>query len=419
MSPGANPSANTEDLLAEHGLAYTLDWSMDDQPVWLQTTGGPLLSIPYPVELNDLPAVILRQQDAAGFCEMIVDNVEEMLVQSSEQPLAVPDRAAQLHRGTAASAPSAPRGLRHADSAGGPHLVHDAGGDLRLLLPRSAAGALVPVRGRRGGLSRRMGMPKYRTEKPNLYIVAMALDRAVVVGGSLAGLRAVETLRREGYAGALTVVGAERHPPYDRPPLSKEVLLGTGLHEVAFGVAGSHVDATWSLGDPAVGLDLYWRVVITASGAEHGYDGLVIATGCAPRRLPGLQPDGRTVFEIRTLDDALGFRECLADWERLAIVGCGFVGVEVASVARQLGVAVTVVSLDAPIAPAGALASETATSLLLEHGVELRLGRTLADEPGDGLRPPPGTRRWDGARRRRGPRCGRRRPPPRGCAEAD
>jgi peptidoglycan/xylan/chitin deacetylase (PgdA/CDA1 family) len=87
MSPGAHPSALTEDLLAEAGYAYTLDWPIDDQPVWMRTRGGPLLSVPYPHEVNDVPAIVLRHGTASGFADMAVDAFDEMLDQSRDQAL--------------------------------------------------------------------------------------------------------------------------------------------------------------------------------------------------------------------------------------------------------------------------------------------------------------------------------------------
>lgn len=87
MSPGANPSAVTEDLLAETGFKYTLDWPMDDQPTWLRTRGGPLLSVPYPHEVNDVPMVVLHHGTAPAFAEMMVDNLDELVEQSEQQPL--------------------------------------------------------------------------------------------------------------------------------------------------------------------------------------------------------------------------------------------------------------------------------------------------------------------------------------------
>lgn len=87
MSPGAHPSASTEDLLAEAGYAYTMDWPMDDQPVWLKTKGGPLLAMPYPHEVNDVPMVVLHDGTAQAFADMAIDNLNEMLVQSEQQAL--------------------------------------------------------------------------------------------------------------------------------------------------------------------------------------------------------------------------------------------------------------------------------------------------------------------------------------------
>ncbi|HZQ03298.1 MAG TPA: polysaccharide deacetylase family protein [Gaiellaceae bacterium] len=87
MSPGANPSAVTEDLLAETGFRYTLDWPMDDQPVWLATRGGPLLSIPYPHEVNDVPTVVFHHATADAFERMVIANLDEMVEQSARQPL--------------------------------------------------------------------------------------------------------------------------------------------------------------------------------------------------------------------------------------------------------------------------------------------------------------------------------------------
>jgi hypothetical protein len=87
MSPGANPSAVTEDLLAEIGFTYTLDWPMDDQPTWLRTRGGPILSIPYPHEVNDVPMIALHHGTAPAFADMMIDNLDELVEQSRHQPL--------------------------------------------------------------------------------------------------------------------------------------------------------------------------------------------------------------------------------------------------------------------------------------------------------------------------------------------
>jgi allantoinase len=87
MSPGANPSAVTEDLLAEHGFRYTLDWPMDDQPAWMRTRGGPLLSVPYPHEVNDVPMIAFHHGTAGAFADMVIDTLDELLQQSAQQPI--------------------------------------------------------------------------------------------------------------------------------------------------------------------------------------------------------------------------------------------------------------------------------------------------------------------------------------------
>ena len=207
-------------------------------------------------------------------------------------------------------------------------------------------------------------------------------QRIVIVGASLAGLRAAQALRAGGHRGPLCLVGAESHMPYDRPPLSKQLLAGVGGHpDVALG-AGD-LEAQWLLGDAATQLDLAARTVHTASGRALPFDGLVIATGSVPRRLPDLEPaDG--IFQLRTVDDALALRGALARARSLVIVGAGFVGVEVASSARALGVGVEVVSLEAPLAVAGAAASAVATALMTDAGVGLHVGRRvqrIAAEP--------------------------------------
>ena len=132
-----------------------------------------------------------------------------------------------------------------------------------------------------------------------------------MVGASLAGLRAAEALRREGFGGELTILGAEPHRPYDRPPLSKELLTGqVDAPDVALPV-GEDLAAEWILGDPAVRLTLDPRAVLTRSGRSVRFDGLVIATGSVPRRLPGLTPERPGVLELRTLDDAIALRAAL------------------------------------------------------------------------------------------------------------
>ena len=135
-------------------------------------------------------------------------------------------------------------------------------------------------------------------------------ERVVVVGASLAGLRVCETLRTEGYAGSITLVGAEEHLPYDRPPLSKKLLAGEWEPDQVLlrnPAAMDVLSVDLRLGVPATGLDLDHREIALADGSTVAYDGLVVATGARPRRLPG-QHDVATVHELRTLDDSLALR---------------------------------------------------------------------------------------------------------------
>jgi 3-phenylpropionate/trans-cinnamate dioxygenase ferredoxin reductase component len=203
--------------------------------------------------------------------------------------------------------------------------------------------------------------------------------RILVVGASLAGLRAAERLRKEGFGGELIVLGSETHLPYDRPPLSKELLKGEKEPEGIALRGGPELDADWMLGETATGLDLSARVVRTASGRAVSFDGLVIATGSAPRRLPGLDPELPGILELRTLEHSLELREHLGRRPHLMVVGCGFIGVEVASTARALGADVTVVSLDPPLAIAGELISGVCAGLLADNGVNLHIGRTVSE----------------------------------------
>ena len=208
------------------------------------------------------------------------------------------------------------------------------------------------------------------------------LERIVVVGGSLAGLRAVETLRAGGHDGELVVVGAEQHRPYDRPPLSKKLLAGEWEPDRIELRKPDDLDSlgvTWRLGAPAAALDIGARRLMIADGSDISFDGLVLATGSAPRRLPG-QGDWPHVVELRTLDDALDLRARLrGGTARVVVIGAGFIGLEVAATAR--GLSNSVVVLEGAPAPLirglGAEMGAACAAVHADHDVEIRCGITV------------------------------------------
>lgn len=169
--------------------------------------------------------------------------------------------------------------------------------------------------------------------------------RAVVVGAGLAGLRGAEALRAAGFTGPLTVIGAEPYRPYDRPPLSKHVLSGHLPADVTQLPSDLADDVDWRLGTAAQSLDRAERVVRLSDGSTVPYDALLIATGTRAR--PWIHPEeGRlaNVFTIRGRDDAAGLRAALAARpQRVAVVGAGFIGCEVAAVCRELGLPVCLI----------------------------------------------------------------------------
>ncbi|MFJ4366572.1 NAD(P)/FAD-dependent oxidoreductase [Streptomyces chartreusis] len=197
-----------------------------------------------------------------------------------------------------------------------------------------------------------------------------------VVGASLAGLSAARSLRKQGYDGRLVVIGDELHRPYDRPPLSKEFLAGTlGEPELALETDDEDLQAEWMLGTRAVALDHAERTLRLADGRQVRADGFVIATGAAARTLPGSEGLAG-VHTLRTLDDARALRDELALGGRLVVIGGGFIGAEVASTARALGLEVTVVeAAPAPLAgPLGEAMGAVVSALHADHGVALLCG---------------------------------------------
>jgi NADPH-dependent 2,4-dienoyl-CoA reductase/sulfur reductase-like enzyme len=204
------------------------------------------------------------------------------------------------------------------------------------------------------------------------------MDRVIIVGGGLAGLRTVEALRAHGYTGGLTLVAAEPYAPYDRPPLSKAMLRGE--------TEDTTVTADWD----ALGCELLLGRRATGLGADLettegplGFDGLVIATGATPVRLPGDGPQ----HTLRTVDDARALRAGLRPGARVVIVGAGWIGAEVATAAAAAGCRVTVVeAADAPLAGAiGAEVGARTAGWYAEAGVELRHGLKVASVGPGGL----------------------------------
>ncbi|WP_342671597.1 NAD(P)/FAD-dependent oxidoreductase [Rhodococcus phenolicus] len=231
----------------------------------------------------------------------------------------------------------------------------------------------------------------HRGSAPDRRVEIMSDDRhLVVVGASLAGLRAVEAARTEGFEGRITLIGAERHLPYDRPPLSKAYLDKSDEGPVstefrAESVITDQLDVKLLLGTAAVGLDTADRIVFLADGREVRYDALVIATGAQARSLPGTA-DLAGVHTLRTVDDAVSVRAALDAGARTVVIGAGFIGSEVASGARKRGlVPVVIEALPTPLVRAvGQEMGAVLASLHTRNGTDLRCGVGVASIEGDG-----------------------------------
>ena len=200
----------------------------------------------------------------------------------------------------------------------------------------------------------------------------------VIVGAAMGGLRTAEALRKSGYCEALVMMGDETHLPYNRPPLSKDVLSTTVSHEaVAFPVRAEVADVTWMLGSAVTSVDLSAHTVTTQLGVSQGWSALVIATGLRPRRLDLPPLAGR--HAVRSLDDAIALRAELRPGARVVVAGSGFLGCELAATATKLGCMVTVVtpSEEPMVRPLGRqLAGELRRRLEIE-GVEFVTSTSL------------------------------------------
>jgi 3-phenylpropionate/trans-cinnamate dioxygenase ferredoxin reductase component len=212
----------------------------------------------------------------------------------------------------------------------------------------------------------------------------MRVERVVIAGAGLAGLRTAEELRGRGYPGAITMAGAEPRPPYDRPPLTKKFMTGQ-LDDTTLDADPAALGLDLRLGEAATGLD---PGVLRTERGEYAFDALVLATGAAPVGLPGGGPQRF----LRTFDDAWALRSALLPGTRLAVVGAGWIGAELATSAARRGCAVTVV--EAAASPlAGALGEQVGSATVPWYaaaGVDLRLGQPVASVEPEGLALPGG-----------------------------
>jgi NADPH-dependent 2,4-dienoyl-CoA reductase/sulfur reductase-like enzyme len=203
----------------------------------------------------------------------------------------------------------------------------------------------------------------------------------------MGGLRAAEALRRFGYAGPITAIGDEPYAPYNRPPLSKEVLANEVSHEaVAFAQRPATADVNWVLGTRAEAADLEHKTVTDSNGQLHPYSALIIATGLRPKRLQVSNSELVGRHAVRTLDDAIALRSALVPGARVVILGAGFIGCEVAATARKLGCDVTVVApgVHPIVRPLGV---ELAREIQRRHeaeGVRFKMKTAVSDLVGEG-----------------------------------
>jgi NADPH-dependent 2,4-dienoyl-CoA reductase/sulfur reductase-like enzyme len=227
-----------------------------------------------------------------------------------------------------------------------------------------------------------------------------AMKSVAIVGTSLAGLRAAETLRREGFDGRVVAIGAEPHLPYDRPPLSKELLRGDWEPDqlVLRKQGVEDLDLDWRLDARAVALHSDAHEVELHDGERVAFDGLVIATGATPRRLAG-QPNLAGLFTLRTLDDALALRELLGGNPKVVVIGAGFIGAEIAASCRARGLAVTVLEMlpQPMVRGLGPELGAVIAAVHRDHGVDLRTDVLVDGIEDDGEGQVRGVRLGDGS----------------------
>jgi 3-phenylpropionate/trans-cinnamate dioxygenase ferredoxin reductase component len=217
--------------------------------------------------------------------------------------------------------------------------------------------------------------------------VTTPADPVLIIGASLAGLRSAEALRRGGYLGPIKVIGSEPYLPYNRPPLSKDMLSGSGeIEDLYFPIKEAVADVEWITGTTASSLDVQNQVVSDLNGKKHTYSGLVIATGLRPKPLPIDSNGIAGIHVLRTFDDAAALRKQLLPGVRVLILGSGFIGCEVAATASKAGCKVRVVSRShEPIEQA--VGRELALEIKRRHqlqGVEFIKGASVFGLIGDG-----------------------------------
>ncbi|MFD7618398.1 FAD-dependent oxidoreductase [Streptomyces sp. NPDC059802] len=234
----------------------------------------------------------------------------------------------------------------------------------------------------------RLPVPEAQVAAPRPEAACKQTGKIVIVGASLAGLRAGLVLRRDGFTGSLTMIGDEPDPPYDRPPLSKQALMGQVDARRTALPRREEFDAHWRLGVAATKLDLGGKQVVLADGERVGFDRLLIATGVRARPWPNEAEAGLDgLFVLRTQADAEALRRRLeARPGRVLVVGGGFTGCEVASACRELDVPVTVTErgLTPLVGALGAVIGGVTAQMLRDHGVDLRCGVQVEALEGDG-----------------------------------
>ena len=216
-------------------------------------------------------------------------------------------------------------------------------------------------------------------------------EHIVIVGASTAGHAAAERLRESGFTGHLTIVGQERHHPYNRTPLSKQLLTGQYQAKDLALHAYTPLQATWRLGCRVLGLDTTRRVITLDGAEEIGYDGLVIATGVHPRVLPGAPMHHPRVHLLRSLEDAFEIDQALGhSTSRVLVIGGGFIGCELASTCRARGLDVTVIDKSATLLTRalGHAMGAVVGDVHRDAGVRLHLGTGVSgwDESGRDLK---------------------------------